>query len=54
MAIVDADGEAAGYLGRLNAGAVVIRPDRHILGTASSLPEFDRVIARIHNPRDPV
>jgi 3-(3-hydroxy-phenyl)propionate hydroxylase len=47
-AIVDADGEAAAYLERLNAAAVVIRPDRHILGVASSAPELDRVIARMH------
>lgn len=46
-AIIGADGEAADYLGRLGTGAVVVRPDRHILGTAASAPELDRVIARI-------
>jgi 3-(3-hydroxy-phenyl)propionate hydroxylase len=47
-AIVHADGEAAAYLERLNAAAVVIRPDRHILGVAASVPELDRVITRVH------
>ena len=46
--IVRADGEAAAYLERLDAAAVVIRPDRHILGIASSAPELDRVLARVH------
>src|SRR5205085_2166818 len=48
-AVVVADGAAADYLGRLDASAVVIRPDRHILGVASSVPELDRVIARAPN-----
>jgi 3-(3-hydroxy-phenyl)propionate hydroxylase len=47
-AVLAADGEAADYLERLGASAIVIRPDRHILGIASSAPELDRVIARMH------
>jgi 3-(3-hydroxy-phenyl)propionate hydroxylase len=50
-AVIAADGEAADYLVRLNAGAVLIRPDRHILGVASSVAELDRAIAPVHNPR---
>jgi 3-(3-hydroxy-phenyl)propionate hydroxylase len=46
-AVVGADGEASEYLRRLGAAAIVIRPDRHILGVASSAPELDRVIARV-------
>ena len=36
LALVLADGEAADYLAGLGVEAVVIRPDRHILGIASS------------------
>jgi 3-(3-hydroxy-phenyl)propionate hydroxylase len=44
--LVVADGPAAAYLGELGTDAVVIRPDRHILGVASSPAELDRVLAR--------
>jgi 3-(3-hydroxy-phenyl)propionate hydroxylase len=51
---VVADGEAADYLARLQAQAVVIRPDRHILGVATTAAELDAVIARIpRQPRQP-
>jgi 3-(3-hydroxy-phenyl)propionate hydroxylase len=43
---VVADGEAARYLAGLQTDAVVIRPDRHILGVASTPAELDTVLAR--------
>ena len=46
LALVLADGEAADYLAGLGVEAVVIRPDRHILGVASSVPELAAVLAR--------
>jgi 3-(3-hydroxy-phenyl)propionate hydroxylase len=46
LALVPADGEAADYLAGLGVEAVVIRPDRHILGVASSAPELAAVLAR--------
>jgi 3-(3-hydroxy-phenyl)propionate hydroxylase len=46
FALVLADGEAADYLAGLGVEAVVIRPDRHILGVASSAPELTAVLAR--------
>jgi 3-(3-hydroxy-phenyl)propionate hydroxylase len=46
LALVLADGEAAEYLAGLGVEAVVIRPDRHILGVASSAPELAAVLAR--------
>jgi len=44
--LVAADGEAAHYLAELDAAAVVIRPDRHILGVASTPAELDTILAR--------
>src|SRR4051794_3823061 len=38
--VVVAEGEAAAYLAGLNIEAVVIRPDRHILGVASTPAEL--------------
>jgi 3-(3-hydroxy-phenyl)propionate hydroxylase len=47
VAVVSATGEAGSYLDRLGKDAIVIRPDRHILGLASSAPELDAVLARL-------
>jgi 3-(3-hydroxy-phenyl)propionate hydroxylase len=46
VVLVVADGEAASYLAELRTEAVVIRPDRHILGVASTPKELDVVLAR--------
>jgi 3-(3-hydroxy-phenyl)propionate hydroxylase len=46
-AVVPADGEAQPYLARLGARAVVIRPDRHILGVAGTSEEIDALLARV-------
>jgi 3-(3-hydroxy-phenyl)propionate hydroxylase len=46
VVLVLADGEAASYLAELQTKAVVIRPDRHILGVASTPGELDAVLAR--------
>jgi 3-(3-hydroxy-phenyl)propionate hydroxylase len=43
--LVVAEGEGAAYLADLGAGAVVIRPDRYILGVASTPAELDAVLA---------
>jgi 3-(3-hydroxy-phenyl)propionate hydroxylase len=43
---VRADGEAADYLASLNADAVLIRPDRHILGVATKPAELAVLLAR--------
>jgi 3-(3-hydroxy-phenyl)propionate hydroxylase len=47
VAVVSATGEAGGYLDRLGKDAIVVRPDRHILGLASTAPELDAVLARL-------
>ena len=47
LVLVAATDEAAGYLARLGVGAIVIRPDRHILGVASTPDDLADVIARI-------
>jgi 3-(3-hydroxy-phenyl)propionate hydroxylase len=39
-----ADGEAAAYLARLGTEAVVVRPDRHILGIAGTPAELDAIL----------
>jgi 3-(3-hydroxy-phenyl)propionate hydroxylase len=44
--LVAAEGEGAAYLADLRAGAVVIRPDRYILGVASTPAELDAVLSR--------
>ncbi|MFZ0837544.1 MAG: bifunctional 3-(3-hydroxy-phenyl)propionate/3-hydroxycinnamic acid hydroxylase, partial [Xanthobacteraceae bacterium] len=44
--LVPADGEAADYLSSLNTDAVVIRPDRHILGIAANLVELEALLAQ--------
>ena len=45
--LVPADGEAKDYLTRLNASAIVIRPDRYILGVASTIDELEAILARL-------
>ena len=45
VVVVRAGGEAESWLASLGAEAVVIRPDRHILGVASTTAEFDAVLA---------
>ncbi len=47
LALVAADGEADAYLAELRAEAVVIRPDRYILGVASSPAELEKVLTRL-------
>jgi 3-(3-hydroxy-phenyl)propionate hydroxylase len=49
--LVSADGEAADYLAGLGIEAVAIRPDRHVLGVASTATELTAVLAR--RPRRP-
>jgi len=44
--LVAAEGEALAYLATLKTEAIVIRPDRHILGAASTPAELDAVLAR--------
>jgi 3-(3-hydroxy-phenyl)propionate hydroxylase len=46
VGVVVAEGEVATYLTELGTDAVVIRPDRHILGIASTAAELDAVLAR--------
>jgi 3-(3-hydroxy-phenyl)propionate hydroxylase len=46
VVLVTAEGAAAGYLAELGTSAVVIRPDRYILGVASTAAELDAVLAR--------
>jgi len=45
VVLIVAEGDVAGYLAELHAEAVVIRPDRHILGVASTPAELDAVLA---------
>jgi 3-(3-hydroxy-phenyl)propionate hydroxylase len=45
--LVTADGEAEAYLARIDTNAVVIRPDRHVLGIAWTEAELETVLARI-------
>ena len=42
--VLPADGEAKAYLARIGACAIVVRPDRHILGVAKDAEELDRVL----------
>jgi 3-(3-hydroxy-phenyl)propionate hydroxylase len=46
VALVAADGDAPDYLAELGTSAVVIRPDRYVLGVASNAPELEAVLAR--------
>src|SRR5579863_2908813 len=46
VALVAADGDAPGYLTELGTSAVVIRPDRYVLGVASNASELEAVLAR--------
>ena len=43
VVLIVTEGEAAAYLADLHTDAVVIRPDRHILGIASTPAELDAV-----------
>ena len=45
--MIAADGDAAAYLARTGARAIVVRPDRHILGVASSADELDLILAHV-------
>jgi 3-(3-hydroxy-phenyl)propionate hydroxylase len=45
--MVTADGEAADYLASMKAAALLIRPDRYILGVASTTAELASALARI-------
>ena len=51
--VVSADGDATDYLTRTGARAIVIRPDRHILGVAQTAGELDLVLAQIPTFRSP-
>ena len=42
--VVPADGDANAYLARIGVCAIVVRPDRHILGVAKTADELDRVL----------
>ena len=44
--LVPADGEATDYLSSLNTEAIVIRPDRHILGIATNPVELEALITQ--------
>jgi hypothetical protein len=44
--LVPADGEAADYLSNLDTEAVVIRPDRHILGIATNPVELEALLTQ--------
>ena len=46
VVIVAATGPAESYLAELHTEAVVIRPDRYVLGVASTAAELDAVLAR--------
>jgi 3-(3-hydroxy-phenyl)propionate hydroxylase len=50
IAIVTATGPAESYLAELHAEAVVIRPDRYILGVASSAAELDALLSQRLQP----
>jgi 3-(3-hydroxy-phenyl)propionate hydroxylase len=45
--VVPADGEASGYLTRAGVCALVLRPDRHILGAATTPAELDTILALV-------
>ncbi|HVV92513.1 MAG TPA: bifunctional 3-(3-hydroxy-phenyl)propionate/3-hydroxycinnamic acid hydroxylase [Hyphomicrobiales bacterium] len=47
VSVIAADGDAADYLARLGAPAVVIRPDRAILGTATTADELSARLNQI-------
>jgi 3-(3-hydroxy-phenyl)propionate hydroxylase len=53
IVLVVAEGEVATYLADLHTDAIVIRPDRHILGTASTPSELDAVLKRRQWPAHP-
>jgi 3-(3-hydroxy-phenyl)propionate hydroxylase len=50
VVFITATGAAESYLAELQTEAVVIRPDRHILGVASTAAELDAVLARRSPP----
>ena len=45
--VVPADGDASAYLARIGVCAIVVRPDRHILGVATTADELDRVLTHM-------
>lgn len=45
--VVPADGDASAYLTRIGARAIVVRPDRHILGVAKSTDEIDMILTHV-------
>jgi 3-(3-hydroxy-phenyl)propionate hydroxylase len=45
--VLPADGDARAYLTRIGARALVVRPDRHILGIASTADELDLILAHV-------
>ena len=48
LAVIADDGqEVRAWLGELGVGAVLIRPDRYILGTASTAAELGAILARM-------
>jgi 3-(3-hydroxy-phenyl)propionate hydroxylase len=48
IAVVDDGGEA--YLQRLGAKAVMLRPDRYILGTAETVADLETLLAHVPSP----
>jgi 3-(3-hydroxy-phenyl)propionate hydroxylase len=46
IVLLVAEGDAANYLAELQTRAVIIRPDRYILGVASTPAELDAVLSR--------
>jgi 3-(3-hydroxy-phenyl)propionate hydroxylase len=49
-AVLRASGEAADYLAQIGAAAIVVRPDRHILGVANTPEELDDVLSLVPSP----
>jgi 3-(3-hydroxy-phenyl)propionate hydroxylase len=45
--VCESDGEVAEWLGRLGAGAVLVRPDRYVFGTAASRADVDSLLTRL-------
>jgi 3-(3-hydroxy-phenyl)propionate hydroxylase len=50
--VLQTDGEAADYLAGLGAQAIIIRPDRHVLGVASTADELADLVDRIPRVRE--
>ena len=45
--VVAADGEVQDYLARMGENAIVIRPDRYVLGVATTGVEIDAILSRV-------